>query len=139
MTIAIQTTSQNSFLVNNKEVYADQEGCIRETTPLTDLEKTTFLNHYKKHVLKMNRNTPSDKKLAVELISYYQRRENLLNEAKGTRTATNFNSTLQHYNDKIATLRKQLHEINPGKLQKIDTQRANDCTVNSAEVITHRS
>jgi hypothetical protein len=135
MEIDIQTTSQNSFTVNNKEVYADQEGCIRFSTPLTELEKEAFLNHYRTHYLKLYKNTSTENRVAVELIRYYQQKDKLKEQEKDYNNPISFVNLMTFYNEKIKSLKKQLYELNPKRLQAIERQRANDITVNGAEQI----
>lgn len=75
----------------------------------------------------------SENSIAAELIRYYQQKEALQIGLKTEFTKAQRTETLVFYNWKIKSLRKQLNEINPARLQEIDTQRANDCTVTNAE------
>lgn len=84
----------------------------------------------------------SENQITVALIKYYQQKkalQNLLEEYKNLNNLKGYNNTLMFYNENITTLRKQLNEINPTKLQEIDAQRTNNRTVKGSENITNRS
>jgi hypothetical protein len=84
----------------------------------------------------------SENQITVTLIKYYQQKkalQNLLEEYKNLNNLKGYNNTLMFYNENITTLRKQLNEINPTKLQEIDAQRTNNRTVKGSENITNRS
>lgn len=82
----------------------------------------------------------SENRISVELIRYYQQKDALLtqkSEYEDLNNITAYKNLLSFYSEKIETLKKQLYEINPEKLKKIEQQRANDCTVNGAEIIAN--
>ena len=72
---------------------------------------------------------PSENSIVVSLIKYYEQKEALEKNSELDFTENGKQTTIDFYNEKITSLRKQLHGINPRKLQEIDTQRNNDCTV----------
>lgn len=80
-------------------------------------------------------NAKTENQIAVELIKYYQQEQALREATEWDNNPEGKENTLNFYKGKIETLRKKLNEISPKRLQEIDTQRANDCTVNEAEVI----
>lgn len=137
--IQIKETNTNTFLVNNKEVYIDQEGCAIERQPLTLTEKQQFHTFLEKVLVSKGIFKEKDlitNKLSVELIRYYQQREALeIEKQKGAISNSTYDTTVKFYDYKINSLRKQIDERDPEKLRKIDANRANDLTVNEAETL----
>jgi hypothetical protein len=71
---------------------------------------------------------PEDQ-IADELTQYYSQKKALENNLSLGFTENGKESTLTFYKEKINALRSKLNEINPKRLQEIDSERANDCTI----------
>jgi hypothetical protein len=78
--------------------------------------------------------TPSENKLTIELIRYYQQKEALVKimEQNPIENSTN-TITLNFYNEKINSLRGSLKKEFPERIAKIDKQRKDDCTTKKPE------
>ena len=74
----------------------------------------------------------SENQIAVELIRYYQQKQALKAQEKTYNNPRSFVNLMGFYNEKINSLRTQLNGLNKERLQEIDTQRSNDCTVKGA-------
>lgn len=74
--------------------------------------------------------TPSENRVALELIRYYQQKNALKANTKDAFNETSKEQTLAFYDFKINSLKKKLHEINPERLQAIEQQAKNDLSNN---------
>lgn len=91
----------------------------------------------------------SENMLSVELLRYYQQKNALKLQEEEYNNPISFVRLMQFYNEKINSLRKQLHEKAPSKLQEIDAtlkeisikhsnvnaERANGIRVNSTQFV----
>jgi hypothetical protein len=64
----------------------------------------------------------SENILAVELLRYYQQKETLKLQEKEYNNPKGFVNLMQFYTEKINSLRTQLDENYPKRLQEIDTR-----------------
>lgn len=130
--------------VNHKSAYTDMDGRLIMQETFNDEEKSAAAQHQKKiNHSKFRYMRPfSENQLAIQLIKYYQHKDALLNKKHTYKALNNligYNNLLMHYSEKIETLKKQLHETNPERLAKIETQRINDTRVVGAEIIKNGS
>jgi hypothetical protein len=78
--------------------------------------------------------TPSENKLTIELIRYYQQKDALaaIMEENPAENSTN-TITLNFYNDQISNLRSSLKKEFPERLTQIDIQRKDGGTIRASE------
>lgn len=82
--------------------------------------------------------TISANKLATELIRYYQQKDALetqLPEYEKLNNLKGYNTTMAFYNDKINSLKVQLHETDSERLSRIEEQREANKTVTEAKAV----
>jgi hypothetical protein len=78
--------------------------------------------------------TPSENKLTIELIRYYQQKDALVKimEQNPIENSTN-TITLNFYNEKINSLRSSLKKEFPERLTQIDIKRKDGGTIRASE------
>lgn len=137
----IQEKPNHQLNVNSKSAYIDMDGRVRMQDQFNEEEKQAVAKHQlKNNYSKFKYMRPrSENIVAAELIRYFQQKDALLSNKIDEINPKSKADTLEFYDYKINELKKQLHEINPERLAKIEQQRINDTTVVGAEIIDSRS